>query len=247
MRFEFRQVDHDHPVVIFVRLRSHFHICFQIILNSIGPGGNRITSGSTQVSRHIQVVREQGCSSSYFSTHITNSSFPGCRDRRSTVTEIFYDGICPSFYGQDTGQLQDHILRRSPAAQASGQFDTDQFRHLQFPFHSGHYVDSIGTSNSDSHHSEATGIRRVRVGTDHHSTGESIVFQYHLVDNSGSRFPKTDTELIGYGFEEIIYFAVSFGSRFNIRFRSDIRLDQVIAVDGCRNSRFIFPCIHKLQ
>ena len=67
------------------------------------------------------------------------------------------------------------------------------------------------------------------------------------MDNSCSGFPETDTELIGYGFQEIIHFAVPFCCRFNICFRTDIRLDQVIAMDGCRDSGFLFSCIHELQ
>ena len=67
------------------------------------------------------------------------------------------------------------------------------------------------------------------------------------MDDAGSGFPKADTVLVGDGFQEIVDFAVALRSRCDIRLRSHIRLDQVIAVHGGGNGRFGFSCIHELK
>ena len=41
---------------------------------------------------------------------------------------------------------------------------------------------------------------RLPVRTNHHTAGKSIVLKHYLMDNAGSRFPETDTVLVGNGF-----------------------------------------------
>ena len=87
----------------------------------------------------------------------------------------------------------------------------------------------------------------MRVRTDHHTAGKSVVLKHYLMDNAGSRFPKADTVLVGNGFQEIVDFAVALRSRCNICLSPHIRLDQVIAVHGGGNGRFGFSCVHELK
>ena len=86
-------------------------------------------------------------------------------------------------------------LGSSPAVELASEVNTDDLRALQFPRKTSHDVDSIGTTNTASNHTETTSIRSMRICADHQTTGERIVFEDDLVDDSRAGFPETETVL----------------------------------------------------
>ena len=161
IRFQCRKVNFNQTVVIFLRLLCHFRICPQIGRISLSQCGNILTSGSTEVALHLLIVRENRSCSSHLSSHVTDSSLAGSRQRAGSLSEIFNNGIRPSLHGENTCQFQNHIFWRSPSVQRTGQLHPNQFRHLQFPFHAGHHVHCVGTAHANGNHAQSTGIRRV--------------------------------------------------------------------------------------
>ncbi len=200
MRFQFGQIDYNHTVIKRIRLSLHVHIGCQIVGNGCCPLGHIITSRSTQISGHVQIEREKGSRGTHLGSHITDRRFPRRRQGCGTGTEIFDDGIRPTLHSEDSCQFQDHVLRRCPSAQATSQFYTYQFRHFQLPFHTCHHIHSVSAAYTDGNHPQTTRIWRMRVRTNHHTAGKSIVLKHYLMDNAGSRFPETDTVLVGNGF-----------------------------------------------
>lgn len=82
-----------------------------------------------------------------------------------------------------------------PTANLAGQVDTNDLGALEFPRDISHDVDGISTTDTTSHHSETTRIGGVRIGTNHEPTGEGIVLQNNLMNDTGTRFPKAKTVL----------------------------------------------------
>lgn len=66
---------------------------------------------------------------------------------------------------------------------------------LQLPRDPGHDVDGVGTTDTTGDHTETSGVGSVRVGPDHHQTGDGVVFENDLVDNSRTWFPEPDAVL----------------------------------------------------
>lgn len=125
---------------------------------------------------------------------------------------VFNNGTSSALDGKDAGDLQNDIyetltfgkgkefrnartLGRSPASNFSGKVYTDNLGALKLPRNICHDVDSISTTNTTSDHTQTTRVRGVRVGTDHKSTREGIVFQNDLVDDTRARLPETETIL----------------------------------------------------
>ena len=68
------------------------------------------------------------------------------------------------------------------------------------PIHTCHHIHCVSAAYTDGNHPQTTRIWRMRVRTNHHTAGKSIVLKHYLMDNAGSRFPETDTVLVGNGF-----------------------------------------------
>ena len=107
--------------------------------------------------------------------------------------------------------------------------------------------DGIRTADTDGHHAQSSSIRSVRVGAYHHSTGESVIFEHYLVNDSGARLPEADAVTRGYIAQKVVNFFVCFGCRSNVLLCSFVRLYQVVTVHGGGNSHFFFSCIHELK
>ncbi len=75
----------------------------------------------------------------------------------------------------------------------------------------------------------------MRIGTNHHSSREGIIFKYHLMNDAGSRFPKTNTILVRHIPQEFKHFTVGYFGRLQVAFGIFICLDQVIAMHGGRH------------
>ena len=70
------------------------------------------------------------------------------------------------------------------------------------------------------------------VCTDHKTTGESVVLEGDLVDDTGARLPETET-VGGSGSKEVL---VDVDGALEILGTADLSLNQVVAVDGGGNS-----------
>ena len=56
------------------------------------------------------------------------------------------------------------------------------------------------------------------IGSDHHSARESIILDHHLVNDTGTRFPESDTVLVRYRLQEIEYLTTGLIGTFQIGF-----------------------------
>ena len=124
---------------------------------------------------------------------------------------------------------------------------TDKARHLQFPCLAGQNIDSIGSSDTDSHHSEASGIRSMGVCSDHHSTWESIILEHDLMYDARSRPPETNMIFLRYRIKEIIHLFVSLSRNRQILLYTNVGTYQVVAMHRCRHSHLILSGVHELQ
>ena len=124
---------------------------------------------------------------------------------------------------------------------------TNQARHFQFPFHTGHHIHRIGTADTDSNHTQTTCIGCMRVRSYHHSTRKCIIFQYYLMYNTRTQLPETDTVSGRNITQEIVYFFICLGSSGNIFPSSSIGLYQMVAMYCRRYGNLFATCIHKLQ
>src|SRR5690606_20166510 len=179
--------------------------------------------------------------SSYFSAHVTYSTFTGCTHRVGTFAKIFNDGTCTTFYSKLSCHPKDHIFCRRPAIELASQLNTYNPGHFQFPGQTSHHIHCIGATHTNRNHTQATCIGCVRVGTDHHTTGKCIVLKYHLVNDTCARFPETDSIFIGNGSEKIVNLLINFIRCGKVSHSSRFSLDQVIAVYSRWYSYLVTP------
>ena len=87
----------------------------------------------------------------------------------------------------------------------------------------------------------------MRVCTNHHSSWECVVFQYHLMDDSCSWFPEANMIFLRYRLQEVVNLFVAFHSCRKIVFYTLVGTNQVVAMHTCRHCHARFACIHKLE
>ena len=230
-----------------VRIIVNLGIRAQVICHFICQFCHCSSSGGPQVFTHIFIIGKYGGCSTNLCTHVANGPLAGTRQMIGTRTKILHDRSGSAFCRQDAGYLQDDILGRSPSIQLACEFDADQFWKLQFPGHSRHDIHRIGAAHTDGHHTQPAGIHCMAVCTNHHTAGESIIFQNHLVDNPRTRFPESEAVFIGDRFQKIIDFTIHILSLEQICIGVLPGLDQVIAMDGGRHSSLCFSSHHELQ
>ena len=88
-------------------------------------------------------------------------------------------------------------LGRRPATNLASEVDLDDLRALQLPRNAGHDVNRVRTTNTASDHAETSSVGGVRVGSDHETAGECIVFEDDLVDDTRAGSPEAHTVLEG--------------------------------------------------
>lgn len=123
-------------------------------------------------------------------------------------------------------------LWRGPAIQFAGQLDTDDLGGLELPGQVGHNIDGVGTTNANSAHAETTSVGGVRISADEETTGEGVVLEQDLVDDTRAGLPETDVVLGACGGEEVVDLLVDADGAIQILLTTDLGLDQVVAVDG---------------
>jgi len=107
-------------------------------------------------------------------------SLAGRRDRLGTGAEVLDDAVGAALDGEDAEELEDDVLGRCPPLQAAGQLDADDLGLQDLPVEAGHYVDRVGTADSDRDHPEPASIGCVRIGADHHPAREGVVLEHDL-------------------------------------------------------------------
>ncbi len=83
--------------------------------------------------------------------------------------------------------------------------------------------------------------------TDHHASGECVVFKNHLVDDACTGLPESDAIFGRYGFKKIIHLLVLDFSRSKVGLNSYLRLDEVVAMNSGRNGSTVAAGCHELQ
>lgn len=117
----------------------------------------------------------------------------------------------------------------------------NQAGHLQFPFHSGHDIHRIGSTDSDGNHAQTACIRSMRIRTHHHTSRESVIFQYHLMDDTRSRLPESQSVMGSHAFQKIIYLLICLAGYGQIGLRSLESLNQVVTMYRNRYCRGFLP------
>jgi hypothetical protein len=85
---------------------------------------------------------------------------------------------------------------------------------------------------TDGSHAETTGVGSVRVSSDKKTTGESVVLEEDLVDDTRAGLPETDVVLGARAGQEIVDLLVDADGALEILLAADLGLNQVVAVHG---------------
>lgn len=88
-------------------------------------------------------------------------------------------------------KIKGRTLWSSPSTNLSGKFNTDDLGTLELPWNTSHDIDGVGTTDTTSNHTQTTGVRRVRVRSDHQSTGECVVLEDNLMNDARAGFPES--------------------------------------------------------
>ena len=87
----------------------------------------------------------------------------------------------------------------------------------------------------------------MRIGPDHEPTRKGIIFQDHLVDDTGPWFPEANPVFIGNRREKIINLFVFVYGFAKVRCGPCLGLDQVIAMHRAGHRHRGPPRLHELQ
>lgn len=86
-----------------------------------------------------------------------------------------------------------HTLWCCPSSNFACQVDANDFGTLEFPRNASHNIDCICTTYTTCNHPETTSIGSVRVGSYHEPTGERVVFENDLMDDTRAWFPEPES------------------------------------------------------
>lgn len=128
--------------------------------------------------------------------------------------------------------MQKRTLGRSPARELASKLDTNDLRSLEFPRKVGHDIDGISTTDTNGGHTETTSVGSVRVSSDHETTGEGVVLEDDLVNDTRTGLPETDVVLGASGGQEVVDLLVDVLSTGKILLTTNLSLNQVVTVDG---------------
>jgi hypothetical protein len=164
-----------------------------------------------QVVDHAVVEGEHGSGCSDFGTHVANGGHARARKRLDTGTLVLDNSTGTALDREDSSDLQDNVyfwsvrggydkksditLGCCPAANFAREVHTNDLGAFKFPRNVRHNVDRIGTTDTASNHSQTTSVRGVRVSADHKSSGESVIFEDNLVNDTRAGFPEAESVL----------------------------------------------------
>jgi len=222
-------------------------ISLQVVLEGISPVGNVGTGGGLEVVGHARVVGEDRGGGTNLSTHVADGGHTSAGQGVNTGSEVLDDGTGTTLDSEDTSNLQDDILGGGPASHLSGQLDTDDLGALELPGNISHDIDGISSTDTDGDHTETTGVGGVRVSSDHQTSGEGVVLENDLVNNTRAGVPETKTVLGAGGGQEVVNLLVDILGAGQILGASDLGLDQMVAVDGGGDSDVGETSGHELE
>jgi hypothetical protein len=148
---------------------------------------------------------------------------------------------------EDIGNLQDNILRSSPAVELTSELDTNNIRGLKLPGEVGHDIDSIGTTDTNGGHTETTTVDSVRISTDKKTTREAVVLEENLVNDTRAGLPETDIVLGTGSRKKVVDLLVDVNSAGKILGTTDLGFDQVITVDSGGVGNLVHAGGHELK
>ena len=94
---------------------------------------------------------------------------------------------------------------------------------------------------------KSAGVRRMRVSAYDQLAWERVVLESDLVDDAGARSPEANAELRGGGAQELVDLLVLRERLAQVGRTNFAGLDEVIAVDGGRDSSASAPRLHELE
>lgn len=114
MGLELREVDFD-PLVVLTTL-----IRLEVVVELLGVLRNGRTVGGLEVSAHSVVEGEKRGSGANLSSHVTDSSHTGTRERLDTGTVVLNDSTSTALDSENTRNLEDNIYPKSQYLSPSG-------------------------------------------------------------------------------------------------------------------------------
>ncbi len=205
------------------------------------------TACSAEVRIHFFIVTKSGSSCADLSAHVGDSTFAGRAQRFSAITKILHDFSGSAFNGQHGSNLKDYIFRRGPAVEFAFQTNAYDFRHFSGESLACHHVNSVRATYTDGDHSHTSSIWSMRVSSDHHGTGDCIVFVHHLVNNAGTGFPKSHVVLHCGGSQEVIDFLIEVFCCDKVPVSAYMGLNQVVTMYRTWNCNLWQLSRHKLK
>jgi hypothetical protein len=218
---------------------------------AVGVGAGEVTNllslGGSKVVVHTVVEGEDGGSGTNLSTHVADSSHTSARNSIGSRAVVLDDGTSATLDSEDISDLEDNVLGGSPAVELTSQLNTNDVGGLELPVKVGHDIDSISTTNTNGGHTETTTVDSVRVSTNKKTTGETVVLEKNLVNNTGTGLPETDVVLGTSTRKEVVDLLVDVNSASKILLTTDLSLDQVVTVNGGRVGNLVHASGHELK
>ena len=165
-------------------------------LGVVCAGARRTRSARSAISsRPVALRYARACCASYGnSEHVAPISAPMLQIVALPVAEIDsapgpkYSTIAPvpPFTVRMPATLRITSFGAVQPESVAGQPHADELRHAGVERPARHHVDGVGAADADRDHAEPAGVRRVRVGADHHPARERVVLEHDLVDDPAS-------------------------------------------------------------
>ena len=213
-------------------MSEHFLIGGEILLDAVGEFCDRSTPRGGEVALHRVVIGEDGRRRAHFRAHVADRRLTRGGQGLAAVAEVFDDAVRAALGGEDAGDFENHVLRRRPSLQFSGELDADDLRHFQFPFHAHQRVAEVGAARADREHPEAAGRGGVRVGDEHHAAREVVVLKEDLVADAGAGGPEVKAVAAAHVPQERVGFVVVFIGHLEVGDGAGVCLHQVVADEG---------------
>ena len=247
MGFEGAQVDLDHLVEVLRRIGVDLGIPGEVLGDAIRELGHFGPAGAHEEAAHAVVVAEGAGGGPDLGAHVADGALAGAAQALGAGAEILHDGPGAPLHGEDAGHLQDHVLGAGPAAHLPGELHADELGELELPGQPAHHVAGVGATHPDGHHTQASGVHGVAVGTDHHGAGEGVLLQHHLVDDAGAGLPEADAVLVAHALQEAEDLVALVQGLLQVLGGTHAGLDQVIAVHGAGHGHLFAAGGHELE
>src|SRR4029079_9851790 len=154
------------------------------------------------------VIREQRAGRADLRAHVADRCLAGRRDRAGTRSEILDDGTSSALDAEDARNLQDDVLGCGPTGETADEAYADVLRHPEVEGPTRHHVDRVTAADTDGDHPEATRVRRMRIGSDHHAAGERVILEHDLMDDPAPGLPEAEAVLRCAGGQELVDLAI---------------------------------------